>query len=253
MVLNMPIDNGNGGGPPRPGAKPPMKKSTRNWLIIGGLAAAGGVIWYVMKSRSASNQQSASAADMAAQGIDPSTGVPYAQEYGGYGVAGTSPSLYGYTDPTTGQFISGVGALPAGGVVTAPSTNASWAQQVEAYLENLGYDPTTVAAAIGKYLTGQQLSSDQAGIVAAAQGFFGNPPQGAPTVVTTPPTGQGTGGGTTGGNPPPKQGFITAPGGERLKAIVAKFGLTWKQAIALNPTLQKYSGKNIPKGTKIYL
>ena len=64
-----------------------------------------------------------------------------------------------------------------------------------------------VAAAIGKYLTGQTLTSDQAGIVAAAQGFFGNPPQGAPPISTTTPSGNGSGGGGT-GNKPPKS-FLT--------------------------------------------
>jgi hypothetical protein len=62
----------------------------------------------------------------------------------------------------------------------------------------LGYDPTAVAAAIGKYLTGQTLTSDQAGIVAAATGFFGNPPQYVPPVSQGTPSGNGSGGGSTG-------------------------------------------------------
>ena len=172
-----------------------MKKSTRNWLLIGALGAAGVVIWYVMYSRAKGSTTAASS-----DAIDPNTGIPYSQEYGsmgGYGPSGVTPSLYGYTDPTTGAFISGVGA-GATGVVTAPSTNASWAQQVEAYLQNIGYDPVAIAAAIGKYLTGQTLTSDQSGIVAAAQGFFGPPPQGAPVISVTPPSGNGSGGGSTG-------------------------------------------------------
>ena len=173
---------GPNGGPP-PGAKPPMKKNTRNWLLIGGGVAALAVVYYVMKSRSS------------ASGIDPATGIPYDQEYSaagaGAGPVGATPSLYGYIDPTTGAFISGAGAP---GLVTAPSTNASWAQQVEAYLQNLGYDPIGVAAAIGKYLTGQTLSQQQADIVRAALGFFGNPPQGAPPISQGPPPVQGPGG-----------------------------------------------------------
>jgi|SRR5215467_143824 len=188
----MPINgDGNGGSGP-PGIKRPMKKSTRNWLIIGAVAVGGVVIWWATRSRSA--QQTAGSTDGA---IDPSTGIPYSQEYSGFGAQGTTPSLYGYVDPSTGAFISGVGA-GATGVVTAPSTNASWAQQVESYLQNLGYDPVATAAAIGKYLTGQTLTSDQSGIVSAAQGFFGPPPQGAPVISVTPPSGNGSGGGSTG-------------------------------------------------------
>src|SRR5215831_14848067 len=154
--------NGNGappGGPP----KRPMKKSTRNWLLIGTLAAGGLVVIFIMRSR-----QAAAGGAGAPEGIDPNTGVPYAQEYAG-GLAspyGTTPSLYGYDDPSTGSFISGVGS--GGSYVTAPSTNASWAQQVESYLQNLGYDPMAVAAAIGRYLTGQTLTADDQTIVNAA-------------------------------------------------------------------------------------
>lgn len=211
----MPEEIGTRPRPGQPGQKPPMKKTTRNWLIIGAVGAAGILIWYVMKNRSQQSQAGQTAQDMAAQGIDPNTGIPYSQEMGG-GFAGGTPSLYGYTDPTTGAFISGVGANPvgSGGVVLAPATNAAWAQQVEAYLQTLGYDPVATAAAIGKYLTGQTLTADQAAIVAAAKGFFGNPPQNVPNPPTTPPPGQ-SGGGTTPGhhhrhhrrhhpNPPPK-------------------------------------------------
>jgi hypothetical protein len=161
-----------------------MKKSTRNWLIVGGLGAAAIVIYMVMRARSSAASGS---------NIDPNTGQPY--DLTGQGTYGTTPSLYGYVDPTTGAFISGAGA---GQSVLQPSTNASWAQQVEAYLQTLGYDPTAVGSAIGKYLTGQQVTADQQSIIGAALGFFGQPPQGAPPIVGGTPTGNGTGGGTTG-------------------------------------------------------
>jgi len=102
--------NGNGGPvtsprPGGPGAKPPMKKSTRNWLLIGGIGAAGIAVWYIMRAKS--QQSSTTAAD---QGIAPSTGIPYSEEYagyGGYGVAGGGvPQQFGYFDPTTGQYIT---------------------------------------------------------------------------------------------------------------------------------------------------
>jgi len=159
-----------------------MNKNQK-WLIGGLIVVGAGVVWYVMRR----NSQSQAANQT---GIDPTTGMPYASEmYGGYGMPqGTTPSLYGYVDPTTGAFISGAGAGSQS--VIAPTTNASWAQDVESYLTSLGYDAQTVAAALGKYLTGQKMTADQAAIVAAAQGFYGNPPQGAPPPVTTPPPGQ---------------------------------------------------------------
>jgi hypothetical protein len=166
-----------------------VKKSTRNWLIIGTIAAGGIVIWYVMRARSR-----AATTD---PNVDPATGIPYAEEmgaYGGYGVGGGgSPSMFGYYDPSTGAYITGSGS-PGGTVVTTPTTNAEWAQQVEAYLQQLGYDPITVAAALGKYLTGQTLSSDQSGIVAAAKGFYGNPPTPTPPIppIIIDPLGQQT-------------------------------------------------------------
>ena len=180
------FDGGNGGPPsPRPGGpgmKPPMSKKTKNWLIIGGVGAAGIVIWYIMRNRSQA------ATDPS---LDPNAAA--ADAYGGYGVSGYGsniPSQFGYYDPTTGAYITGSG-IP-GSVVTAPSTNAAWAQQVEAYLQGLGYDPTAVGNAIGRYLAGMHLTQTQSGIVAAAKAFFGNPPGGAPPIVVNPPGGQAT-------------------------------------------------------------
>src|SRR5215831_150486 len=139
--------NGNGGPvtsprPGGPGVKPPMKKSTRNWIIIGAVGAAGVVIWYVMRARSQQSQTGTGT-----DAVDPTTGIPYSQEYagyGGYGVGGGGvPQQFGYYDPMTGAYISGTGA---GAQVIGPGTNASWAQQAEAYLQTLGYDPMAVAA-----------------------------------------------------------------------------------------------------------
>jgi hypothetical protein len=170
-----------------------MKKSTVWLLVAGGGVGLIGLI-YVYRKQSQANTTGATDPS-----IDPATGIPYANEMGGglNSPYGTTPSLYGYTDPSTGAFITGVGS---GGVVTQPSTNASWAQQVEAYMQNLGYDPTAIAAALGKYLTGGMLTSDQQSIVQAAQGFFGNPPQSVPPIQVTPPPGQG-GGGNPGHHP----------------------------------------------------
>lgn len=175
-------------------------------LVIGaGALVGGGAILYYR------HQQNAAAAATPAAGtdtsgydtsgdIDPTTGIPYADEGAGMdGAYGTTPSALGYYDPTTGQYIgTGVGTS----TVTTVSTNAAWAQAAAAYLVNQGYDGATVTAAIGLYLLGAPLTQDQYDIVTAAIGFEGNPPQGAP-----PPhmasggggTGQSGGGGTTTG------------------------------------------------------
>ena len=242
--------NGNGApsAPPRPGqpgGKPPMKKSTRNWLIIGSVGAAGIVIWYIMRAKS---QQGAGTA-ATDQSIDPATGIPYSQEYsgyGGYGVGGGGvPQQFGYYDPTTGAFISGTGST---GTVIGPGTNASWAQQVEAYLQGVGYDPTAVAAAIGKYLTGQTLSSDQAGIVAAATGFFGNPPQYVPPISQGTPTGNGTGGGSTGWT---SFKTLTASKSETLAEFAREHHWTAATLAAVEKIHNLTAGTRLRKGERI--
>jgi hypothetical protein len=166
--------------------------------------AGGGValvVVYVEYKKAKTNSAATTAATTTAAtdtSIDPSTGIPYAQEAGGVdpstglpyssedysGVVGTTPSAYTYTDPTTGATIGN------GSYVSGPSTNAAWAQQVEAYLASIGYDQTTVSAAIGKYLTGGALTSDQYGIVQTAVGYEGSPPTPVPAPQIGAPTGQ---------------------------------------------------------------
>lgn len=161
------------------------------WWLIGGVGAVG-VVWWVYKRK----QASAAAAATSTQdpNIDPATGQPYSTEYSGSGSSpvGVTPSLYGYQDPF-GNLIT-----PGGGsVVTAPSTNAAWAQQAESYLTNqAGYDALTSAAALGKALGGIPLTNDEYTTVETAVGFIGQPPQGWPNGAPHqgPQTGQ-TGGG----------------------------------------------------------
>lgn len=191
-----------------PGGHKKMKKSTMYWLIGGG--AIGLILVYHYMSKQSSSSTNQQATDLASQGIDPNTGIPYSQEYGGgLGAYGATPSMYGYYDPTSGSFISGTAA---NSLVTQPSTNASWAQEVQAYLQNLGYDPTATAAALGKYLTGQPLTADERNIVAAALGFFGNPPTGAPPIQDVGSGGSGQGG-----------GGIVNPGGPNIPGLKSRF------------------------------
>src|SRR5271165_502251 len=195
--MSTPSFGGGGGG----------KKMPRNRKVLlfslGGLGAIGGYIWW--KKRNASTASAASTTDPNAidpatgipysqegGAIDPATGVPYADEYGGTsGAYGTQPGALGTYDPLTGQYIPGIGQT------TPPvqiATNAEWAQAAESYLVSQGYDPVTTAAAIGAYLIGGTLTSDQYAIVQAALAFEGQPPTSVPPPKTT--GGGGTGQGT---------------------------------------------------------
>ena len=122
--------------------------------------------------------------------LDPASGMTYGDEgAGSYAGAG-----YGYY---------GSGS-PGGGYPTAPggySTNAQWAQAAEDYLVNsTGADATTVAAALGKYLTGGAITPDQQVIVNSAIAFEGFPPVSGPngyppSMQVSQPSGGGGGGG----------------------------------------------------------
>lgn len=173
--------------PDAPEPHSPIKgRNTKTWLLIGGIgiAVVGFYLWSMKKSSSGSSQSTD-------PNIDPNTGVLYSMEYstGGGGSSnpyGAASTLAGYYDPATSSYITGSGSY-----VNTPSTNAAWAQQVEAFLVNqAGYSATDVAAAIGKALTGQPLNTDEMSIVAAAKGFYGEPPQGMPPQIIGGSTGQ---------------------------------------------------------------
>lgn len=162
--------------------------------MIAAIAAGAGIVgyaWWKHRAGLDSTATDTTATDTATVDtsgeIDPSTGVPYADEYG-YGYSGLGLGSGYYTDPTTGVTI-GSGYGPT--TLAPATTNSAWAQQVEATLSALGYDPITVSAAIGKYLLGAQVTSDQAAIIQAAIGQQGYPPEGALPIHTqstsTPP------------------------------------------------------------------
>lgn len=166
---------------------PGVGKMPKGWLyaVAAASVAVVGYAWWQHKK----NGTAAAATDTTAAAdpsIDPTTGLPYASEYGS-GYAATGYTGGSYIDPTTGAYIGG-GLGPS--TPSAPTTNAAWAQQAEAYLAQVGYNGVTVAAAIGKALTGQHVTADQAAIVQAAIGFEGQPPQGMPPLSVSPPAGQ---------------------------------------------------------------
>lgn len=200
-------------------------EGNKKWYWVGGGIGAIALIYYMHKKNQAAAAAAAtttstdtSSTDTSGTGYD-SSGYDYGQYgydsgyygsgYGGY--YGGGSYLGSYTDPSTGTVITGGGTTTGTGTgtVTAPTTNAEWTQQAIAFLSQEGYDASTVAAALGAYIGGAGLTSDQMSIVQAALAAEGNPPQSVPAPhLQSPPPGQGSGGatgGTTGGGTTPTQ------------------------------------------------
>jgi hypothetical protein len=161
------------------------KAIPKNAVLIGGAAAVSVIIYAYWKKSSGGNSSNAAVTADPSAGIDPSTGQPYADEFG----AGMNYSGFGFNDPVTGATIGAYGTQ----TITQVTTNAQWAQAAQAYLVQQGYDPMKVSAAIGKVLSGQPITADEAAIWAAAVGYEGEPPMYVPPLNTSVPGGQNTG------------------------------------------------------------
>lgn len=170
-------------------------------LIGGGILLVGGIYYYRQNKTKAASQASVDAAGQNA--IDPATGFPYGSPEDAAALATQdgyqSPNIggYGFSGYSGG---SGSAAFGSG----APGTfnnNAEWAQFVETYeINNMGADAPTVGNAIGKYITGQPLTTDNMiSIVQSAIAIGGYPPVSgpnghppayvtAPVPVTAPPS-----------------------------------------------------------------
>lgn len=163
-------------------------------LYMGVAGAAAIVLYAYYQRRSAGGGGNTPTEAGADPNIDPSTGLPYTDEFGG-GISGL-----GIYDPATGGTI-GTGY---GQVIQQVSTNAGWAQAATAYLTTSGYEGTAVTSALGKALTGQALTQDELNIFNAARAVEGEPPNSYPPIhmVGTAP------GGTTN----PSGSSLPAPG-----------------------------------------
>jgi hypothetical protein len=184
---------------------PGVGEVPRGGVIAGGIIAIGAGIYLYIKHKDAAAAPAVPAAGYGygyqAQGYGYGYGTQgfqagYAAGYGlgiataGYGT-GVAGYGYGYT-PTT----------PTGGGTPVPTTNALWLADAEAALDPT-HSPATVSAALGKYLAGGTLTSDQASIVSLAIAAVGDPPvPGAngypPAVHTSAPGGQPKPGSGTG-------------------------------------------------------
>ena len=197
-------------------------KVKKNVAIGIGVAAVGIGAYAYYRNKQA---QSTAQVDTGAQ-IDPQTGYPYGSQQDTAALA----QLSGQTLPTAnnasfvgGQIIgydqygnpiygSGAGGFGGSGFGGPGgfSSNAQWTQAAESLMGSTGAD--AIAAALGKYLLGADLTEDQVTIVQqaiAAEGFPPVPgPNGFPPSYKTaqPPSGGG-GGGTANPAVNPVQGL----------------------------------------------
>ncbi len=158
-------------------------------VLFGGIAVigVGGFLWY--RRQAAKSSAAATGTDT---GIDPSTGLPYAQEASGFSAAdaGTGAGYYGANVPPN---------LPT---VPTFNTNSDWEQQAIADLANSGYTTNVAGLAISRVLAGLTVSTAQEAIFLQAVGLEGPRPGGYPTPIKV-------------------QGNATEPGGTKAVRHVA--------------------------------
>lgn len=227
-----------------------LGKNVPTWAVVGGsgILVVGGVL-YLKRKNSGTAQASGTGS-----GTDPATGLPYAQDnqidpatgltylqeaqqygsvsaaeqavsagYGGtYGGGYGGASGLGYGTPASGYDYYAGGSQPA----TAYTTNAQWAQAVEAGLTAIGYDAQAIGSAIGKYLLSMPLTSDQVTIVQTAVAEYGPPPVGTYAIIAQPAPAPAP-------TPAPaaQKSYVT-PGHLSLRQIAAKLGTTPEIIIA---------------------
>jgi chitodextrinase len=153
--------------------KVPGLGKTKKWVIygVGGAAAAYvGYRWYT------ANRSGTSTADTGLYTTPDQTEMGSSATGGPLNIGGNTSSTV--TDGTTPESID---------------TNAEWTQKAVELLSNAGYDPATVAAALGEFLARRALDKTEATIARAALGMVGQPPEGRPwTVIEEASTGTGT-------------------------------------------------------------
>lgn len=142
-------------------------------LAIGGGAAAAVIGLIYIRKRKAQSSSAATAATGDTSTAD-TTGT---SDYVDPGLQDTSQGptygATGYYDPNAGQWVYG----NTGTGQAAATTNTQWAQNAIAYLgSNVAMDTAALSAALGAYLQGQALTSDQVSLVDQAIAAEGYPP-----------------------------------------------------------------------------
>lgn len=243
-----------------PGGAHVDKKVAIGAVVV--LLAIAGVYYYRQKQAAATATPAPGSAN-----IDPQTGYAYgspedqaalaAQSGGTLPTYDSASSVGGqvigydqYGNPVYGQ--GGGGGSPGPGSYTS---NAQWSQMAEAAMGSTGAD--AIAAALGKYLLGLPLTTDQVTSVQQAIASQGFPP--VPGSDGFPPSYK------TASTPPPPQGGVTVPsvtgvygGDAHAKLEAAGFKWTDSRSVPANKrglvTAQSPRARsNAKKGSTVHL
>lgn len=172
--------------------------------------------------------------------------------------ASTTPTDTSATDlsgiDTTGVDAGGGGSVPGGSTVTTPASNPQWTQLVMDQLSGI-VDPSALASALGKYLAGAAVTTDETTIIDQAIAVAGWPPVSGPNgyppaIRTQPSTGQTPpppdNNPPPGNNPPPSNtppagrptGGTTVIDGKHLDELLSWYHMSQAEFEALNPGIQ---------------
>ena len=175
--------------------------SKKTALYAGGGAAV--ILGYAYWRYTQTKKAEAVAASGASVGIDPATGFLYGSPEDAAALANQAT----YVTPTSvGGTGGGGGGSGGGGGFTS---NAQWVQAAIQYLETQGLiqDPTTIAGALGRYVTGSPVTPEDVNLIQQAIAVEGMPPvagpNGYPPSLNTIPV------------VVPPAGALPAPGGFR--------------------------------------
>jgi PASTA domain len=173
--------------------------------VGGGVIVVAGIVMIVRDKQAKAAAAAAAPADPGATAadstadtsdLDPATGLP----------VDSPEDLSALADQATGYYGSGGGVGTT--VPTGFTNNASWAQAAEQYItggSGGGGPSDAVGNALGKYITGQPVTSDQVSVIDQAIAFENYPPVAGtdgypPNIRTTTPPTTGGSGGTGGGS-----------------------------------------------------
>lgn len=161
-------------------------KVKKNVAMAIGVAALIIAAAYYYRSKQAASSDT-TATDTGA-GIDPQTGFAYGSPEDQAALAALSGGTLGQTDSSSfvggqtigyDQYGNPVYGQGGGGVPGAFTNNSQWTQSAESYMGSDGND--SIAAALGKYITGQPLTDVQVTTVQSAIASQGYPPIAGPT------------------------------------------------------------------------
>lgn len=252
---------GSGGGLKLPG----IGKVSKKWVMIVGGASVVSIGYFLYRRKQAAAAAAAAPATDTTGTIDPLTGDVAGSEQDQADLAamqaGGDGSL-GMDGSGLQNFGGFLAASPAGATIPGAggfTTNGEWAQQAEADLAGVGIDELALSAALGRYLTGQPMSTADEGLANQAIAAENYPPVsgagGYPPAMHSTPTGSGSGNGTPppGGNPPPAGPKVAVPHvvGMRVNAAIAalqKAGFTYKLSSDRNQASEYEVNSQTPGG-----